>query len=428
MRLRFAVLASLLTVLVAVAVPGVASAAPRHNHGLTINAIPRSITAGEGVLIYGQLKGGTVADQPIVLYHHLADSGRGYTRVAETTTDSRGFYEFIRAEDVVLTNRSWFVTGPNDTHSRTVFERVAALVSAPTTSTAALDTNHPVVFTGHVTPNHAFERVLLQAQNGSGDDWTTLKAGRLGPGSNYSIAYRFRVPGERDLRVVFPGDDRNTRGISDPTAVTIQQAQVPGFTIATSAPIIGFGDSARISGVLDQPGTTTPEPNTAVVLCGRTATQAQSVCDQVTTTGTDGSYGFTVAPAQNELYYVRTSLPPKRHTALLFEGVRDLVTMTPSDSTTTIGKTVTFTGTVTPDKAGHVIYLQRMGKDDEWHTVEVRFVRSNSTFQFTWTFGDAGTQVFRARITSDKHNVGGASAPVSITVNPAPASSLVPAS
>ena len=41
-----------------------------------------------------------------------------------------------------------------------------------------------------------------------------------------------------------------------------------------------------------------------------------------------------------------------------------------------------------------------------------------STFQFGWTFGKAGTYQFRARINGDRGNVGGASAPVTITVSP----------
>ena len=141
MRLRLAVLATLVTTLAAVAVTSVASAAPGHNRGLTINAIPNPIDAGEGVFIYGHLNATPVGGQTIILYHHLAGSGRGYTRIGQTTTDSHGFYEFTRAEDVVLTNRSWFVReqGAHQIHSRTVFERVSALVdmSASTTTASA---------------------------------------------------------------------------------------------------------------------------------------------------------------------------------------------------------------------------------------------------------------------------------------------------
>ena len=119
--------------------------------------------------------------------------------------------------------------------------------------------------------------MFLQEQRGSSDDWQTLKSGRLDANSNYSIAYRWRRPGERDVRVVFRSDDRNLRGVSDPVTVDIQQAQVPGFTISSSAPITDEGTTVAISGVLDQAGTTTPEPNTVVQLWGRSARQHRFV-------------------------------------------------------------------------------------------------------------------------------------------------------
>src|SRR5437588_3054929 len=429
MRLRIAVLASVLTALAGITIPAVVSAAPRHNHGLTINATPNPILAGEGVTIYGQLNRAPVGGQTIVLYHHIAGSGRGYTPVSHTTTNGNGFYMFTRATGVVMTNRNWFVreAAGHGVRSRTIRERVHALVSL-SASSSSTDTNHAIVFSGHVTPNHASEHALLQEQIGSSDDWRTLKRGRLGPGSNYAIAYRWRVPGQHDVRVVFPSDDRNIRGESDPLSVTIQQAQVADFTINTSAPIIDYGQSATISGVLYQPGTSTPEPNTAVSLCGRAAGQSHFSCSSATFTKGDGSYSFGVSPTQNTLYQARTSLPPHRHSAVLFEGVRDVVTMTASSNSSTVGGTVTFIGTVTPDKAGHAIYLQRLGKDGDWHTVEVHRVKFDSTFQFSWTFGTQGMKKFRARITSDRRNVGGASTPVTINVSPAPASSLPPGS
>ena len=61
-------------------------------------------------------------------------------------------------------------------------------------------------------------------------------------------------------------------------------------------------------------------------------------------------------------------------------------------------------------------------------SVEIGSVRHDSTFEFAWVLGSPGTDTFRARITSDEHNVGSHSAPVSITATPPPASSLPPAS
>jgi hypothetical protein len=430
MRPRFAVLASLLCALVVVAIPGVASAAPHHNHGLTINATPNPIDAGDGVLIYGQLNSPPVAGQTITLFHHISASGRGFTPISRTTTDSHGFYEFTRAEGIVLTNRSWFVreAGIHGIHSRTIHERVAALVSLAA-STDNADTRTPITFSGHVTPSHTGQRVLLQQQKGNSDDWRTIKVGRLDASSNYSIPFAWRVPGAHVVRVVLRTDLRNIRGESDPVTVTIQQAQIADFTINSSNPLIDFGHSATISGTLFQPGTTTPKPNTAVTLFGRAAGQGRFVALGAGTTDANGNYSFNVSPPHNTIYVVRTTLPPRRHTAPLFEGVHDLVTLTPSSTTSTVGGSVTFSGSVTPDKAGHVVYLQKLGPDGDWHNVKVSLVKSDASFQFAWTFGSAGNKQFRARVPGGPVNLGGASDPVAITVTgAAPPASLPPAS
>ena len=427
MRPRFAVLAIVVTTLLASAVPSVVSAAPRHNRGLTINAIPNPIDAGEGVLIYGYLHVAPVGGQTIVLYHHLAGIP-GYTRVGRTTTDSRGFYEFTRAEEVVMTNRSWFVreAGIRQIHSRTVFERVSALVSVAASTTTA-DTGQPVTCTGSVTPSHAFERVVLQEQTASGD-WRDLRGGRLDGGSNYSIVYRWRFPGDHTVRVLVPSDIRNIAGASDQATVTVQQKQVAGFTILSSDQLISYGQAVTIGGNLDQPSSvSTPEPSTPVTLWARNAYQSEFTPIADTTTGSDGSYSFAPqTPTYNTVYQVRTTLAPHRHSGVLFEGVQDVLTLTPSSTTSQVGGQVTFTGTVLPDKAGHVIYLQRLGADGDWHNEEFRIVTNGSTFQFGWTFGKPGTYQFRARITGDRGNVGGASAPVAIQVSPTTKPAVLP--
>src|ERR1700684_3902500 len=71
MRLRLTVLACALTACAFTAIPGVAAAAPQHNRGLSIHAVPHQIVAGEAVLIYGQLKGPDHGNQLIRLYHRI---------------------------------------------------------------------------------------------------------------------------------------------------------------------------------------------------------------------------------------------------------------------------------------------------------------------------------------------------------------------
>jgi hypothetical protein len=427
MRLRFAVPALLLTVLVVAAVPAVGSAAPKHNRGLTINVTPNPIVTGDPVLIYGQLGSSNPAHKLVVLYQRVNPAGH-FTLLAATTTDSFGFYDFKRTD--ATTNRSYYVVSQGGLHSRTAYERVAAEVSL-SASASTPDTNHPVVFTGHVKPElfHVGEHVYLQAQSGpNGDDWHTLKVGTIDANSNYSITYRFLTAGERELRVLFRGDVRNAGAASDVETVTVEQAQNPSFTIHSSAQAITAGGSAVISGVLYKNAAgTVVDPGQPVQLWGHER-GAPYVVLQSATTGTNGAYTFTVTPAHNVVYQVRTVPPsvttPIRATAQLFEAVRYGVTLTASSPTAVVGQPVTLSGTVAPPTSGHAIYLQRLGADNEWHTVKVGLIQTGSTYQFTWRFGSAGTHVFRTVVPGDAFNASGHSPAVTIPVSQPPVSVL----
>lgn len=434
MRLRLAVPMAAVTALAAVVAPGVANAAPRQNHGLTINATPNPIISGDGVLIYGQLNGANSDGQTVVLYHRV-NPARNFTRIGATTTNAQGFYEFTRAEGIVLTNRSWFVREPLHTgnvHSRTVHERVAAALSIAASAPSG-DTGHPLTFTGHVDPFgfHVGERVYLQQQDQSGDDWHTLKSGVIGAGSNYSIPYRFRTAGARDVRVLFGGDDRNIGAASDSVTVTIQQNQNPTFAINTSASIVDEGTPATISGVLYLPSATAtsslvPDPGVSVTLWARQLGAAKPRPVGATTTGTHGSYRFAISPQQNAEYFVRTTFAPPAHrrTAALFEGARDVVSLQASATSTPVGQRITLTGSVLPDKAHHLVELQRLGKDGDYHTVALGVINRSSAYRFEWRFGNTGTFTFRTRVPGDQQNVSGHSSPVQLTLTPAAVSTL----
>ncbi len=426
MRLRFSVLTTALAVAVIAAIPSLASAAPHHNRALTIHLVPPSIVAGDEVDIIGQLKGVDSANQTIRLFHRINPAAQ-FSLIGTTTTDAEGRYEFTRADGIVDSNRSWFVRGPALSHSRVAHEHVAAAVSiSPDPASGGLvsgTTAHPIVFSGHVTPDHSGQLVRLQVSRDQGDDWRTINVGRLGPGSNYAISQAWRTAGPRDVRVVLPPDARNTRGISDTVSVQIQQTQKTGFSIQSSDQLIPYNSQATISGVVDQPGTTNPDAGASVSLYAHMPHGGPYRVVNTTTTGPDGGYSFTVQPPTNEWYEAKLTFTPGIHSAQLFQGVQDLVSMT-GPSTATVDQQVDFTGTVTPDKSGHVIYLQKLGPDNDWHTVEVGTVSSGSTFSFGWTFGAAGAKQFRARITGGPANVGGASAPITVNVTQPALSSL----
>ena len=86
------------------------------------------------------------------------------------------------------------------------------------------------------------------------------------------------------------------------------------------------------------------------------------------------------------------------------------------------GSPVTFSGTVAPDKTGHVIYLQRQNANGNgFHTVQVERVQAGSTYSITRRLFEPGTKTFRVFIPGGPFNQGAASGPFTIQVAPASA-------
>ncbi len=423
MRTRALVLAAIVCgLMTALVAPMAANAAPRHNHGLTEAATPNPIVEGEGVLIYGRLTGADSANQTIYLYHRLADQV-GFSLVSKTTTNQYGFYEFVRADGVVLTNRNWYVVGPGDTHSHTIHEKVASSLTLTTAATSAT-TAQVETFTGTVAPNHPHQVVELQDQSSiTGSGWKTIAKGVTNADSAFTITHRFRIPGDYTLRALLKSDRRNIAGSSDSVTLAVQQEQNPLFTINSSDPLLTDGQSVTISGDLYATGTT-PDPAVPVTLYGRTATGPLHALAS-STTGTDGSYSFSQTPTTNTVYVVEETAAPKTRTAPLFQGIQDVVTLTPSSTTIAEGQADTFSGNVTPDKTGHWIYLQRQGTNGGWQDVAATQLTAGSHYTFSYAFGQTGTFTLRTRIYGGPADIGGASTPVTITVSGvAPASGL----
>jgi hypothetical protein len=281
-------------------VPSIAGAAPHADRALTIHATPSHVIAGEPVLIFGRLDGRRPADQTITLWHRVNPHAR-FTVIGRTRTDQTGRYEFTRAQDIVDSNRSWFVRGPRHSHSMTIHEGVAAEVTL-TPSAMEGTTRHPLTFAGTVTPNHRDSRVELQVQRGDANRWRTVTTVTLGAGSRYSIGHAWRTAGPRNVRVRFVGDRRNTPAVSDPASIVIDQRQAPYFTINTTDPIVANGASAAISGKLDRQGTSAPDPGVEVGLYARAPHGERFTLVQQTATAASGSYGFTVQDTTNQLY------------------------------------------------------------------------------------------------------------------------------
>jgi hypothetical protein len=93
-----------------------------------------------------------------------------------------------------------------------------------------------------------------------------------------------------------------------------------------------------------------------------------------------------------------------------------------------VGQKLTFSGTVSPDRTEHTIYLERENASGTAFRVEqVSTIQTGSVYSIEHTVYEAGTSVFRIRIPGDPQNGGGVSQTFTIQVAPASsASALTP--
>ena len=75
-------------------------------------------------------------------------------------------------------------------------------------------------------------------------------------------------------------------------------------------------------------------------------------------------------------------------------------------------------GTVAPPKVGHFIELQRLGRDGDYHTIQVVRVDGSSKFEFLVRFSVPGTKRLRVHINGGPFNWGANSDPVNVIVSP----------
>lgn len=409
---------------------------------LSMQVAPRQIVAGDPAVIFGRLRcinRASAAGQRVALYHDLTGLP-GFTAVQSTTTDAHGFYEFGRADGVIETNRSFFVRS-HGARSATKRIRVAAQVTLSGSVEGSLLTGvaNRVTFTGAVSPVDVGARVILQRQNAlTGNQWRRIDSGIVQSTGNFTIVHTFVVPGDANIRVLVRSQGRNIPSESNILADTVSQAQNPELTIQASADLIASGEAVTISGKL------AVGSERQVTLMAHTARQPGFLPVAQATTNSVGEYTFAAQVPSNSTFYRVDATggpvpcPPGAFacpdialrpisSAVLYEGVKDVLTAQASPATVQAGQSVTFSGTVSPRHTGHVIYLERQNaRGTGFHVIQLSFVGAGSVYSLVHQFYDAGTRVLRVYIPGGPENQGAASQPFTIQVNSAPASTLMP--
>lgn len=425
MRTRMLISAVMAAISLLAIVPGSALA---HKHrsrggrcGISITVTPRQIVAGEPVVIFGRLRCANqagAAGREVRLFHHLIGQGGGFSYVQSATTDAAGFYAIAPADGVVETNRSWYVRALG-ARSATKRIRVAAAVTLSGPTEGQLLTGYPnrVTFTGTVSPADAGARVILQRQNAStGSDWRRIGSGFVTNSGAFTVVHTFVVPGDANVRVLVRSQRRNIPSSSNVLGYEISQAENPQLTIQASADPITFGESVTISGKL------AGGANQPVTLLARGRHQHGFAHIAQTTTNGAGEYSFPAQSPINNTFYRVTSAG--QASAVLYEGVKDVLSAQISATTIAAGQEVTFTGSVSPDHSGHTIYLERQGTGGVFHVIAVGQVAAGSVYSIGRRLYDPGTRVLRVFVPGGPENEGTTSQPFAVTVTPAPASAL----
>jgi phospholipase C len=188
---------------------------PRRSLRPSIAAAPDPSSAGERIRLFGHVPGarrGTV----VLLYRQLP-SHRRFDLIAVTKTNRYGDYAFRRTPGVVWANRRYYVVA-RGRRSSTLAQAVQALVTIVTSATT-VSPGQPFTLSGHVTPGHAGEAVLLEEQP-AGGSWQVMAEAPLDAASDYTLSTQLASEGTVTFRAVLNGDARNVTSDSPGVAVT----------------------------------------------------------------------------------------------------------------------------------------------------------------------------------------------------------------
>jgi hypothetical protein len=396
---------------------------------LSLLAAPRFVLAGEATTLRGTLVCGRapVSGQTVTVLERSAGSP-GLTIAGTPTTDSSGFFELASAP---LTTNSTFYATVAAAHSahRAVKVMPKVTLASPADGTqlftgagpfktrgAGHSSRSVVRFTGTVSPSDAGAIVVLQRENAVGvEEWHRIAEGVVDRNGNYSIAHRFGMPGDANMRVVVRPSDKNAIGASEAFSYEISQPQNPALLIEGSANPLIYGQSLTIS------GRTAAGPGATVTLLARTRAQGAFAPVATMVSGPGGTYSFNQTPLQNTLYRVTSGATSS---ATMFEGVKYLLTPAPTASSVQVGQPLTVSGKATPAVAGHPIYLQILNPAGiGYHVVQTGIVDALGDYSITHVFFNAtiSPRTLRVKIPGDPQNQGAAGQPFQVSLTPAPA-------
>jgi hypothetical protein len=426
--------------LLALAPAGAAAAAshPKHRDAgsvscrVSLHVEERLITSGDLVNVSGTLgcPPGAPASPTVSIFEHSGGTP-GVKMIGTATPAQNGFFSIL---PVPVTLDSYFYAAVLGAHSRVVRVAVAPTVElvGPPEGTQLFTTarglglgpkHNAVTFTGKVEPApEVGAQVVLQREDGTANEqWHAIQRGHVGPGGVFTLIHNFIVPGDANLRVLVRPHGRFTvRGESTPLSYEISQEENPKLTINSSADPVPYEQPVTITGTLEK-GAFQP-----VTLQGHPRGNPGFTTVEKATTNEKGEYTFTIAKALRNTYYKVTATG--QSSAILYEGVKYVLTPNAPPSTTSSGSLVTFTGTVTPVHVNHPVYLERQSTlgSGGYHVVALGRVEGTGSYKIEHLVVGSGKETYRIRIPGDPENQAAFGSPFTIEVTPSMATTLRP--
>jgi len=396
-------------------------AIPAGSCRVTLFAAPHEVANGEAAEVYGRVGciGETVSGQTVTVYGHAAGATT-FSALGTATTGPAGFYSYIAPK---LTTDTTFYASAAGATSASKQVKVAPLVSLETApvhpENAALLTGaqNRVTFTGVVSPADAGAKVVLQRENASDsgftwfEEWRVIQVGNVGPGGTYSITHTFVLPGEANLRVlVRPYRRLDVRGASNTLSYEISQPQNASLTLTGAPNPISDGQQVKLTGKV------AGASDAPVTLLAHTDGNDPFTKVDSTTTNSSGEYTFTESPTESTYYQADSG---SAQSTVQFEGVKYVLSATASTEALHSGEAVTFSGTVTPVRKGHVVYLERQntGPRGGWHVVDTGAVSETGGYTITDYLFGSGTGTYRVLIPGDFANQAMASKTFAISLS-----------
>jgi hypothetical protein len=189
------------------------------------------------------------------------------------------------------------------------------------------------------------------------------------------------------------------------------------LTLAGAASIT-YSSRASLSGRLTDQASGAAIAGQPVNLWAQPATTAGWQHAGTATTGADGSFRFTPAPAATTAYRASFAGSDRYGTAdsaQVTVSVRTKVSARKSASTIRYGQSFSITGTVSPNHAGQRVYLQRL-VSGAWKTAATATLSSTSGYSLRAKPPTKGKLTYRVYKSADRDHLASASANQTVTV------------